>query len=464
MRDEQSRQVRRKRQLELAQARDRDNDRNQRRKTMTIAALVIVMIAAGELLCEAATAQRREEEKRLRQAKYHEERARLLTAEIQRPENSPFATFLKSGSKDDRAWLVWTTLPYLSFMNLVALCEPFWLTTSIEVCKGDYEYGTPRPHDIKRRKLDCLSTIAMTLYFAGHPDCRVGVGNQFGMIDTHATKYIHFGSFLVIRVLQNHPDARIEWPCQDPNDPDYLKRQVERVFRYVPELHQDYGVKLCGWMDGVRFPIGKKKDYKKQRNDYSGEKKRHLRKIILISDADGYIVACVINCPGRWGDSKCTDLGGLYDLIERTLPDGYSIGADTAFRGALQNSKILKILKKGEYLPAGMSEDEYSDLEKLLIKSRQPGEWINNVLIQSFRRLRCGLGVFDDLNGDFMLMCVLLHNWRTRTCDRNQVKKFFDILEAEEKIEVENGGFSAAELMMQDDDEDDFDEFDEDDD
>ena len=134
-------------------------------------------------------------------------------------------------------------------------------------------------------------------------------------------------------------------------------------------------------------------------------------------------------------------------MIERKLPDGYTVGADTAFKGAVLGSKVTKILKNGEYLPEGMSEEAYKELEEHLIKSRQPGEWINRVLIQSFRRLRAGLGVYDDLNGDLMLACILLHNWRTRTSNRNQVKKFFDILEKEENEAVQNGDYSTADIQ-----------------
>ena len=405
-------QRRRKREIELAAARDHDNDRNWRRKKLKTLLCVTVTIASCHLLLRAATARRIAAEKACRRALYHEERARLLTAEIQRPEQSPFHHFLLSESKRDGAWFVWTSLPYQSFMDLVDLCKPVWLTTPIEPNKGDYEYGMPRPQDITRRKLDCIFTMAMTMYFLAHPDCRVGIGNQFGMIDTHVTKYIRFGLYIIIKVLQKHPNARIHWPCDVPG---YLDRQVERISRYVPELKDDYGILLTSWMDGFRLPIGKKKSNKEQQNDFSGEKRRHLRKVVIITDAEGYVVAAVINCPGKWGDSKCTELGGIYDLIERKLPNGYSVGADTAFKGAVLGSKVTKILKTGEYLPDGMTEEEYEELEEHLIKSRQPGEWINRVLIQSFCHLRAGLGVYDDLNGDLMLACILLHNWRARS-------------------------------------------------
>ena len=213
------------------------------------------------------------------------------------------------------------------------------------------------------------------------------------------------------------------------------------------EWHENlrsYLVLLVGWINGVRFGICKKGKRKKQKEDYSGEKKTHLRKIILITDSDseGIVVAAVVNCPGVWGDSKCTNVEGLYELIDSLL-DGYSIGADTAFRGDLLNSKVTKILKTGEHLPAGMSHEDYELLEALLIKARQPAEWANNCLIQSFRRLRQCLGIFDDLNGELMMACLLLHNYRTRNCDRNQVKKYFNILEQEARKEEEAAAAAA---------------------
>jgi hypothetical protein len=89
------------------------------------------------------------------------------------------------------------------------------------------------------------------------------------------------------------------------------------------ELTILFDILLVGSMDGVRFAIGKKGKRKKQKEDYSGEKTTHLRKIFIITDSEGIGVAADINCPGVWGDSKCTDLGGQYDLIDSLL-DGYS--------------------------------------------------------------------------------------------------------------------------------------------
>jgi hypothetical protein len=204
----------------------------------------------------------------------------------------------------------------------------------------------------------------------------------------------------------------------------------------VPGLKLLFEISLVKWIDGVRFGICKKRDWKKQKDDYSGEKKTQRRKIILILDSEGKIVGVVMNCPGVWADSKCTDVGGLYDLIG-SLVDGYSIATNTSFHGDLIHSKVIRIKKTCEYLPAGMSHEEYELLEELIIRARQPAEWTNNCLIQAFHHLQRCLRIVDDGNGDLMMTCLLLHTYQTTNCNQNQVKKYFHILEQEVKEEEE---------------------------
>jgi hypothetical protein len=66
------------------------------------------------------------------------------------------------------------------------------------------------------------------------------------------TKYMMFGLYIIVKVLHLHPDARIEWKC---NDPTYLKAQNDRIHRMAPELKILFDILLVGWMDGVRFGI-----------------------------------------------------------------------------------------------------------------------------------------------------------------------------------------------------------------
>jgi hypothetical protein len=396
---------------ELARGRDQDlvatAQQRKKRKVVVIAACATLGMHVYLHLQDRLIAEQRALQLAIRRLLYHEPKKGLATGEIPTPQQSAWTIFLKSGSQRDEAWFEWVTIPHECFFKLIDCCRPVWESTPIQACNGDYVHGTPQPRHLAKRKLDCIATIAMSLHFFAKPDSRSGIGKQFGLTETHTTKYVMFGMYIVTKVLKSHPDAQIEWKCSDQA---YLQVQHERIHRMVPGLKLLFDISLVGWIDGVRFRICKKRDRKQQKDDYSGEKKTHLRKIILISDSEGKIVGAVMNCPGVWADSKCTDVGGLYDLIG-SLVDGYSIAADTAFRGDLIHSKVIRIKKTGEYLPAGMSHEEYELLEELLIRARQPAEWTNNCLIQEFRCLRRCLGIFDDVNGDLMMTCLLLHNY-----------------------------------------------------
>jgi hypothetical protein len=106
--------------------------------------------------------------------------------------------------------------------------------------------------------------------------------------------------------------------------------------------------------------------------------------MILLFDANGRVVAAIINCPGSWNDGKCTQIGKLYSLIKQLLGD-YSIVADTAFHGSLLNGSIRRILKHGEHIPPLLTNESHPHLEKLLTRVRQPAEWGNNALVQAFK-------------------------------------------------------------------------------
>lgn len=91
----------------------------------------------------------------------------------------------------------------------------------------------------------------------------------------------------------------------------------------------------------------------------------------------------------------------------------------------------MKVLREGEYIPAGLSDEDLVEVEGYIRKARQPAEWINRDFVACFKRLRQILGIYDDVNSKRMLASILVHNWRVRTCERNQVKKFFEICKLE---------------------------------
>ena len=154
-----------------------------------------------------------------------------------------------------------------------------------------------------------------------------------------------------------------------------------------------------------------------------------LRKMILLFDPFGKCKLAVINANGKWPDSRACHIYGVYDDVAR-LPEGYCVLADTAFQGAITGSKIIKVLKVGEYLPQGMSIQELEEREPVIIRGRQPSEWSNNQLVQAMKRLRDTLCTDDGYNSVLMELGLLLHNYRVHFSPRNEIKRMFMNLEA----------------------------------
>lgn len=155
-----------------------------------------------------------------------------------------------------------------------------------------------------------------------------------------------------------------------------------------------------------------------------------------MSDPRGKIVVAVSNVDGSWHEGKACRKGGIYRRLENDLPDEYCIIADRAYHGGVAvNNKIVRILKSSELLPPGMTAMELCNREHLIIRARQPGEWINEDLVSYMRHLRCVLSTDDVYNGNIMEIAKLIHNFRVEHRDRNQMKHFFKNLELEDNNE-----------------------------
>jgi hypothetical protein len=129
------------------------------------------------------------------------------------------------------------------------------------------------------------------------------------------------------------------------------------------------------------------------------------------------------NAPA-WHDSKAARLGELYKTIDR-LPFPRRFLADAAFRGSVTGTKIARPSRKGEFLPDGMTHEDVSHHEKPLIRTRQPGEWANNAMVQAFKELRQALCDDDGLNALQMEATILSRNSRVAHSGRNQIKQVF---------------------------------------
>ena len=105
------------------------------------------------------------------------------------------------------------------------------------------------------------------------------------------------------------------------------------------------------------------------------------------------------------------------------LPEGFKCCCDDAFytKGNLTN----KLVKMKEAYVEGMVRSEY---DAQLTHLRQCSEWGNNTLTGVFRRLRTKLPTNNIKRAKIMWSCIFLHNFRTETVGRNQIKTYFNYI------------------------------------
>lgn len=383
-------------------------------------AKLIVLAEAHDFLFNKRRRTRRRR-RRLLAAGLLSRKKRTHRSDIQPPSKSFWSHFCNSPHSEE-AWIDKVGLPGEAFYELVESCEEIWRTTPLRT-----QNGVPRPCDLVKRHLDCAGTVGLLLMWMITCSKQKDVCDKFNIIDTVCQKYLEFAVSILLPVLRRDERARIHW---ETNNIEYLERMATKTRLYTPELHTVYGQKVVGYVDGTRFRIHDKWSRPADRKgDKSGEKKLTLRKIIFVFDPDNRCVACVLNSPGSWHDSKCATKSFLYKRAEQ-LPDGYCILADTAFKGHLRSGKIIRILKVGQYLPVGMGYSEMKHREERIIRARQPSEWGNRAFRSFALQLSVApLGTDDFFNTRLMELAVLLHNYRISTCTRNQLKRFFENLE-----------------------------------
>lgn len=112
-----------------------------------------------------------------------------------------------------------------------------------------------------------------------------------------------------------------------------LKYEVvlpERKIRSVEEFLQKFPEIRDVFIDGTERPIRRPSDDKNQKKHYSGKKKRHTRKNIIMSNDKKQILVVTPTKSGKTHDKKLSD---KFESFEH-LPPGVTAWTDTGFQGA----------------------------------------------------------------------------------------------------------------------------------
>ncbi|MFM7449138.1 MAG: transposase family protein [Leptolyngbyaceae cyanobacterium] len=110
--------------------------------------------------------------------------------------------------------------------------------------------------------------------------------------------------------------------------PERKLESIEQFLERFPEVKEVI-------LDGTERPVQRPKDCEKQKDHYSGKKKRHTRKHITGSSRKKRVMILTKAQPGKIHDKRQLDEAGLVENI----PDEVSVEGDSGFQG-LQNEFV----------------------------------------------------------------------------------------------------------------------------
>lgn len=171
---------------------------------------------------------------------------------------------------------------------------------------------------------------------------------------------------------------------------------IEEFFRLFPQTKEVM-------LDGVERPTIRSQKSKTQRKHYSGKKKRHTRKSIVLVDSKKRILLITPTKHGKIHDKKMSDK----NMLVSRIPKEVSIIADTGFQGIQkihENTLIPKKKPRGGFLT-----DDEKAWNKLISSVRIVVEHA----IGSMKRFGAASHIFRNKNGlddTFMSVCAGLSN------------------------------------------------------
>lgn len=122
--------------------------------------------------------------------------------------------------------------------------------------------------------------------------------------------WIRFSRRVVIKILKDHPDARVEFP-----DDETLATITAAITDKYPEL-EELGETVWAAMDGLKTLIQSSGDDLTQNKFHNGWKNAHYVNSLFLFSADGKVRAVVFNVPGVVHDSTMAEWGGVYEKVE----------------------------------------------------------------------------------------------------------------------------------------------------
>ena len=199
----------------------------------------------------------------------------------------------------------------------------------------------------------------------------------------------------LLPILEQTMKRKLVLPQRKISDP-------EEYFRLYPEAKEVF-------VDAVERLKQRPKKKKTQNKTYSGKKKAHTRKSVVVTDKNRKILVVTKQKSGRRHDKRLADKESVFEIIPKEIP----IFTDTGFQGEQKiHPNICIPKKKSKGNPLTFDEKEINKLissYRVLVEHAIGG-------IKRFRcmseRLRNRKPFIDDT---FILLCAGLWNYHLTT-------------------------------------------------
>ncbi|KAK7459484.1 hypothetical protein VKT23_009467 [Stygiomarasmius scandens] len=319
------------------------------------------------------------------------------------------------GSQNDRAFITTTGFNVEGFnMILHSGFEDLWELNPIPWTDVP-STANPRAY---HRSLDAAGALGLALHYLNSTVLETSLAEIFALIPSTVDRYISFSLTILLVTLRRMPYSQISWPQGD----EFVEHESLILARH-PLL-----IGAFGTVDGLKLPVQVSyTDDEVENATYNGWLHDHFISNVLAFAPTGVIIACRLNAPGSWHDSRVAR--PIYSKLLYSTPDGYYLAADTAFpRGTDSISgKIRAPVKDGTQLPSNVQDrQQLLAFDNQLLSFRQAAEWGMCTMQGSFGRLRVPMKINDDeKRGDLLEICTHLFNLRARTVGHNQIRSVY---------------------------------------
>jgi len=324
-------------------------------------------------------------------------------------------------SQQDDALITLCGFDHASFQQLHALFHPIFSTRTPHGSSGMIEkLPLPSTRSIggRPRKISSIQALALYLAWTRTRGKLSILSIIFGIIPSMVSVWVRFSRRVLIKVLKNHPLARVEVP----ND-QTIEEIVQAVRSKYPELEQ-HDQYVWAAMDGLKLYLERAGDDDIQNKFYNGWQHDHFVNSLLLFSADGKVRAAFFNAPGSLHDSTMSIWGDIYQVIDEIfLRLGVKVVVDSAF-GKENRESLLKSYQTN--LTDGGRLRQPDAVHRDACSIRQLAEWGMYGFQGSFPRLKDRLA-YEERGERKLIMqsIILLYNFRASTVGQNQIQSSF---------------------------------------